>query len=496
MVRIRLSVKIFLLTFAVLMSTFVVSFSVIENLLPRLYQREFFTEFDQLIIELEREIRGIEFYEIEGEGMFSLDSDNQGVVSFPPVVADIVTYYAITYNMSITVWEIEPVTAWLGEIIYEIDGRKASIHQEESQAVHGNLVVSPGQMNFYTYEAGGFAISAQGTFQPAERVLAIITSLQSQVLIVMFFVSLAISMLYSFYLARPIVRLSHESEKLRKLEFDEGLKINRRDEIGDLSSNLNFMSFELKNALDDLQKANKKLKEEMEREREQERQRRNLFTSISHELKTPITVLKGEIGGMIDKVGVYKDRDVYLGSAYGWTETLEKLVAEILTIARLEGENMRLDFTHINISELLTEVCKTYQTLADNQNITVYTDLNTELIIRADESQIKIAISNIISNAIFYTKFGEAVDIRFEKIDEFAVLTVINRGAFIAEDDLINIFEPFYRIDKSRSRHTGGSGLGLFIVKNIFDLHGFEYGIENVEAGVRFMVKMPIFSDI
>ena len=486
MVRIRLSVKIFLLTFSVLMSTFFVSFTVIENLLPKLYQQEFFAEFDRLVVELEREIRGIYIYELkDGENL--VFADNRGVVSFPSAIADIVTHYALNYNMSITVWEIEPVTAWLGLVIYQIDGRGTT---DGSQVAFDNLTITTGQLNFYTYEAGGFAINVNGTFQPADRVLTIVSALQNQILIVMLFVSLAISTLYSLYLARPIVKLSHESKKLRELEFDEGIQINRSDEIGDLSSNLNFMSSELKNALYDLQVANKTLKEEMEREREQERQRRNLFTSISHELKTPITVLKGEIGGMIDAVGAYKDRDVYLNSAYNWTEILENLVAQILTISKLEGKMMRLDLTHTNIGALLTEVCKTHQTLADNQGVTIHTDLDIDLIIRVDEQQIKIAVSNVINNAIFYTGSGELVDIKLKKDDEFATLTVLNTGVSIAEDDLKCIFDPFYRVDKSRNRYTGGSGLGLFIVKNIFNLHGFEYGIENVETGVMFTVKM------
>ena len=472
------------------MSTFFVSFAVIENLLPRLYEQEFFIEFNQLVEELEREIRGIyRIGDLSKDVGYSVTSDDN-TVSFPPAVVDIVTHYATNYNMSITVWEIEPITAWLGAVIYEVDGRGTT--QEEPHIAHGNLVVSTGQLNFYTHEAGGFAINVNGTFQPAERVLAIISTLQNQILIVMFFVSLTVSTLYSFYLARPIVKLSHESKKLRKLEFDKNLKINRRDEIGDLSNNLNYMSAELKNALDDLQVANAKLKEDMQREREQERQRRNLFTSISHELKTPITVLKGEIGGMIDKIGAYKNRDTYLNSAYNWTKILEKLVSQILTISNLEGEKMKLNLAHTNITVLFTKICDMHQTLAENRNITIHKDLDTNLTSQADEQQIEIAISNIINNAIFYTTSGESIDIKLKKVDEFIMLSVQNTGASIDADDLKNIFNPFYRVDSSRNRHTGGSGLGLFIVKNIFDLHGFEYGIKNVKEGVRFTVRIPL----
>jgi len=500
------------MTFAVLMTTFILSFTVIENMLPTLYRRGFLNEvdgvFERLVIELEREIRGIvrdDEGEIQGEllpidwsGVFGaqvlshINDRSQNVHTVQIYnVRRIVHDFAMTYNMNIDIRRIEPINEQLGPVIYQLDGRgigAASLDPHRWE----NYTIGFGQFNSFRPDIGGFALHVQGTFQPALRVFNIISELQAQILIVMFFVSLAISALFSLYLARPIVRLSYESKKLRNLEFDARVKVKRSDEIGDLSSNLNYMSSKLKRTLDDLQEANEKLKEEMEREREQERQRRNLFTSISHELKTPITILKGEIGGMIDKVGAYKDRDSYLKSVYGWTESLEKLVSEILTITRLEGEKMRLNLTPIDISALLIEICRTHQVLADNHKISFAPLLDSDLTIRADEKQLRIAISNVINNAVFYTKSDELVEVRLKKEADFAILIVTNTGASIEEDDLKHLFDPFYRIDRSRNRHTGGSGLGLFIVKNILELHGFGYGIENIEDGVRFVVKMPL----
>jgi len=599
----RLSFKIFLMTFGVLMITFFVSFVVIQSLLPRLYRREFYNEYYQLMAEIEYELtaelqrelmaeieREIEintrmedleaWYETyclemedfviqEGEEFvvqeeefredefailenelailedeFAMMDDNFEITSYwreedeiwhapsclrlfemvenwhqeanstwegvqwfqlrlmrdryflyetgPFQVAEAVLHdFAMTNNVRIIIWEIWPEDefghAQLGDVLLEIDGR---VPEDDPMTTLGNTEVAVRQQNHYNPHLGGFAIALTGTFQPSYRVLNIISTLQQQILIVIFFVSIAVAAIFSRYLARPIVQLSEESKKLTELEFDESIKINRRDEIGNLSSNLNFMSYKLKNTLDDLQDANEKLKKEMEREREQERQRRNLFTSISHELKTPITILKGEVGGMIDQVGDFKDRDAYLKSTYEWIETLEKLVSEILTISRLEGEKMRLDLTQIDISALLTNIYHTHKPLADNQEISFNKQIEAELMIEADESQLQIAIANVINNAIFYTQPGKSVDVELNQEGKFAVLTITNTGAYIDEEELKNLFDPFYRIDKSRNRYTGGSGLGLFIVKNILELHGFEYSIENVENGVRFTINM------
>ena len=404
------------------------------------------------------------------------------------IIESILNHFAVANNVRIWVWDIPAGTLDLGETLFYIEGRSAEM---EFMTRLDDTEIGVREQRFHD-QLGGFAIAISGTFQPAYRVLTIISTLQHQLLIVMFFVSLIISLLFSRYLAHPIVRLSEESKKLRDLKFDESLKIKRRDEIGDLSNNLNFMSYELKRTLDLLQDANEKLKIEMKREREQERQRRNLFTSISHELKTPITILKGEIGGMIDQVGDYKDRDVYLESTYGWIENLENLVSEILTISRLEGEKMNLDLTHTNISELLNKIYHTHQTLADKQEVLFNHRIEPDLVIKADQSQLQIALSNVINNAIFYTQPKKEVEVKLRQEVEFAILMVTNVGAYIAEDELKHLFEPFYRIDKSRNRHTGGSGLGLFIVKNILDLHRFEYTLRNIENGVRFTIKIPL----
>ena len=571
----RLSLKIFLMTFAVLMTTFFTTFAVIETLLPRLYAREFRRDYDQLMATLQHELinelqgeltfqidhmievgmslerveeeltHWINFYEQEcleldlwqdwrdSEFMISTIEElhsceialweidflgrlREGILietehflmqipmewfhfrkmrehhqqygSIPYLIVErTLNNFATTNNVRIWVWDIPAGTIdELGETLFYIEGRSADFI-----TILDDTELGVREQRFHDPATGGFAIAISGTFQPAYRVLNIISALQRQLLLVMFFVSLVISLLFSRYLAHPIVALSTESKKLRKLQFDENLKIKRRDEIGDLSSNLNFMSYELKRTLDLLQDANEKLRKEMEKEREQERQRRNLFTSISHELKTPITILKGEIGGMIDEVGDYKDRDAYLGSAYKWTETLEKLVSEILTITRLEGEKMHLEMKQLVLGELVEEIIQEHMPLANNQGVQIEKIILPDVVIQADESQLKMAISNVINNAIFYSGPNEQVFVKLQKVNDFAMLLVTNTGVQIEQEALENLFNPFYRIDKSRNRHTGGSGLGLFIVKNILELHGFEYGIENVENGVQFTVKIP-----
>ena len=407
------------------------------------------------------------------------------------IARQIIEDFAMTNNVRVIVWEIWGGTelVMLGDILFEFEGRSAEL---DFMTAMGDTEAAVRQQNFFSNNTGGFAIAISGTFQPAYRVLNIISELQRQIMLIMAVISFGIALFFAIYLVRPIVKVTKQSQELRELNFDKELRLNRRDELGDLSSNLNYMSYKLKNALDELQDANAKLKDEMAREREQERQRRNMFTSISHELKTPITILKGEIGGMIDGVGDYQDRDTYLASTYGWVENLEKLVGEILTITRLEGEQMQLNLQPIDMAEMLLAVIKTHQSLADKQDVNVLVTLNENLVTQADETQLQLAFSNIVNNAIFYTPAGKHVEVSLRQVGDHVVVQITNAGVSIPEEALQQIFNPFYRVDKSRNRHTGGSGLGLFIVKNILELHGFEYAINNIDTGVCFTIKMPM----
>jgi len=228
------------------------------------------------------------------------------------------------------------------------------------------------------------------------------------------------------------------------------------------------------------------LQADIQREREHERRRRDFFVAISHELKTPVTILKGELEGMILNVGKFKDRDKYLGEAYKTGESIEKLVSEIMTIAKLDTISLKNE--DILLPEL-TETCvKTYEPLAQAKGIKINRNFNTSAAIQGDKAQIKTVLSNIIGNAVNYSPESNLVDIGIKQENDTIVLSVENTGISIEPQELLKIWEPFYRIDKSRNRNTGGSGLGLYIVRIILDLHGLTYRFEPTKTGMKFII--------
>ena len=138
-----------------------------------------------------------------------------------------------------------------------------------------------------------------------------------------------------------------------------------------LAASLNEMAEQLSNALASLRSANWQLKKDIEREREQEKQRVEFFTAVSHELKTPIAIIKGQLEGMIYQVGEYKDRDTYLRRCMKTTNDMEALVKEILSAARMGGSDFHLERTDLDISQMLRKVCQQFRGRMEDKQIDI-----------------------------------------------------------------------------------------------------------------------------
>lgn len=337
-----------------------------------------------------------------------------------------------------------------------------------------------------TFENDGnhYTIIAQINAEAVDQITSIFAKVFPYVLGIIIVISALAAFIYSRILARPIVNISDVSKKMTALNMTWRCDVTRSDEIGILAGNLNEMAVRLDNALRDLQTANEKLQEDIDREREQDRRRRDFFSAISHELKTPVTILKGELDGMILNVGKFKDRDKYLQDAFETTESIEKLIREIMLLAKLDTISLNLEDT--SLSALTDECCQTYDMMAQNKHIEINQHFNDDIIIQADKKQMQKVLSNVIGNAVKHSPENSIVDIRITEKGGKGILSVENSGVHIDKNELPQIWDPFYRTDKSRSRDTGGSGLGLYIVKSILDLHGFEYRFENTDSGMRF----------
>ncbi|CEP39349.1 sensor histidine kinase [Paraclostridium sordellii] len=226
----------------------------------------------------------------------------------------------------------------------------------------------------------------------------------------------------------------------------------------------------------------------IENERMQEAKRKEFIATISHELKTPITIISGQLEGMIYNIGKYKDRDTYLKKSYDSTQELKNLVEEMIQISKFEILEKKSEVTDINLTCLINRLIKRQIDLIEGKDIILEVKMDENITIRADEERIAKAINNIINNAIKYSPENANLNIKLYK-KENPILEIENTGVSIDEKHKEKLFKPFYRVEKSRNRKTGGSGLGLYIVSQILREHGFKYNIKNGKNSVVFIIE-------
>ena len=303
--------------------------------------------------------------------------------------------------------------------------------------------------------------------------------------------SLLCALVYSRYITRPIVRLSGIAGRMAELDFQWESGERRRDEIGQLGRSLDQMARRLSGALDDLEAANQALRGEVERERELDRQRMAFFNAASHELKTPVTILKGQLSGMLEGVDVYRDRDKYLLRSLQVTGRMERLIQEMLSISRMEAGPAALRRERVDLAALVEGQLALDAGLLEQRGQRLVSRLTPGTAVTGDPSLLGKAVGNLLSNAALYSPQGAEVRVWCGLLEGRPALTVENTGVHIGGEALPHLFEPFYRAEGSRNRSTGGSGLGLYLVKRILERHGAECTVENTEEGVRAAVIFP-----
>ncbi len=307
--------------------------------------------------------------------------------------------------------------------------------------------------------------------------------------IVILAMSIVAAFFYSWYMTAPIKKVSKISKQMADMDFSGLSPIGRTDEIGVLSNSLNELSSKLTTALTELQEANQKLQADIDKERQLERQRLEFFSAASHELKTPITIIKGQLQGMLCQVGRYKDRETYLAQSLEVTNTLEQMVQELLTVSRLETPGYTYSKSRFDFSQLINERLAAFDDLLVQKELSVKKSLSSGIHLFGDAQLLQKAVDNLLGNGISYSPAGSEIFVKLWPEAENVYLTIGNTGVHIIDEAIPKLFEAFYRVDQSRNRQTGGSGLGLYIVKTILDRHGAKILIANSPRGVIVTIQ-------
>ena len=297
----------------------------------------------------------------------------------------------------------------------------------------------------------------------------------------------------------PILELNTIAKNMANLDFSHKYRITEADdEINNLGKSINLMSDKLESTIKQLRRTNIELEKDIEEKSKIDEMRKSFISDVSHELKTPIALIQGYSEGLLENVNTDDEsRKFYAEVILDETNKMDKLVKQLLELMKLEYGKREFSDKEFNIVELEKEVIRKSKVMLEEKQVDVELKSPEEISVIADDFYIEQVITNYLTNAI---KHVEEVDGKKSIIIENVVnveknkvrIKVFNTGVNIKEEDLTRIWNRFYKVDESRNRADGGTGIGLSFVKAIMSNYKNDYGVINKENGVEFYFELDL----
>ncbi|MCK5388061.1 MAG: HAMP domain-containing protein [Candidatus Izimaplasma sp.] len=302
---------------------------------------------------------------------------------------------------------------------------------------------------------------------------------------------IAFSFIYSKEFSKPLLLINKATKEMSNLNFDIPItEVKTQDEFSELAKNINTLSFNLKNTLERLNEQNKQLSVSLDRENKNENTRRDFVSGMSHEIKTPLSVIQASAEALEKNIFETEvEKKDTLNLIQKEVQRTNKLINNMITIYNLDNPEYTNDWQEVNLANIVRNTEESLRILYSNSNITVNLQLE-DSIVMADQLKMELIINNLLTNALKYTPKNNKIEIKLENKDTYIFFEIINYGINIEDDKLEKLFEAFYRVDKSRSRLEGSTGLGLYIVQQTLSQYNSECIAKNSENGVSFSFKI------
>lgn len=297
----------------------------------------------------------------------------------------------------------------------------------------------------------------------------------------------------------PILELNDIAQKMSNLDFSQKYQIgDTEDEINSLGKSINKMSDKLENTIKMLTVNNNELEKDIERKSKIDEMRKQFISDVSHELKTPIALIQGYAEGLVENVNVDEEsREFYANVILDEANKMDRLVKQLLELMKLENGKRDFNNDKFDIVDLINEVIRKSNVMLEENNIKINFECNEKIMAYADSFYIEQVITNYLTNAIKYSKEVDGrreIDVSVGVNEERKKIrvSVFNTGDKIDEAELQRIWGRFYKIDSSRNRENGGTGIGLAFVKAIMNNYKNEYGAVNKPNGVEFFFELDM----
>ena len=324
-------------------------------------------------------------------------------------------------------------------------------------------------------------IFAMTSLQPVDEAIAVIRQFYPYFLGFTFLCVVFLAFIFSKWLAKPLLSINRITEKIANMDFAEKLPVRSEDEIGQLSQNINYLSRQIEAYIG-------KLKQDLDKEKQLESTRKEFIAGVSHELKTPLAVMKSCLSILKDGIAANK-REHYIQAMEDEIERMDLLVVNMLDLAKFQSGTYKPEMANFEIDNVITEVNRSLAEPIQQKNLSLTLRICSVRVV-GHKGLISRVITNFLSNAIRHTEKGHAIVVAVTGNGQTAEISVENQGQAISEEDREKIWDQFYRVEARTSK--AGTGLGLSISKEILELHHADYGVENTKDGVRFFFSLPV----
>ena len=299
--------------------------------------------------------------------------------------------------------------------------------------------------------------------------------------------------------SEPIVELNEIAKNMSNLDFSQKYKQSQvNDEIDMLGGSINKLSYKLQSTIAQLKNTNIELEKDIEEKSQIDEMRKSFISDVSHELKTPIALIQGYSEGLIENVNSDEEsRKFYAEVILDEATKMDKLVKQLLELMKLEYGKMQFNNSEFNIVELENEILRKSKVMIEKEKIIIEDKPKGEIKVYADDFYIDQVLTNYITNAIKYSiEINGEKKVRIEneilKDKNKVRIKIFNTFEQFSEEDMVRIWNRFYKVDMSRNRDNGGNGIGLSLVKAIMNNYGNSYGVKNVAGGVEFYFDLDL----
>ena len=362
------------------------------------------------------------------------------------------------------------------------DNAKPLQRTEELRATENfaqyKIIIKPVMEN----EATGY-IFAMTSLQPVDEAIAVIRQFYPYFFGLALLCVIVLAFIFSKWLAKPLISINQITGKIANMDFREKLPVRSEDEIGQLSQNINYLSNQMEAYIG-------QLKQDLDKERKLEAIRKEFIAGVSHELKTPLAVMKSCLSILKDGIADEK-REHYFQAMDDEIQRTDLLVVNMLDLAKFKSGTYKPEIAPFEIDKVIREVCRSLAEEIEGKNLALRLSLGSQRVL-GHKGLIRRVMTNFLSNAIRHTENGQAIVIAVRDDGQTAEISVENQGKPISEEDRKKIWDQFYRVEARTSK--AGTGLGLSISKEILELHHTVYGVENTKDGVRFFFALSVQS--